>query len=187
MKRLLRAKEIMIEAKEHFVKQSYRNRCQIYGANGRLTLVIPLSHTELFRTPISELNSISYEPWKKIHWRSIISSYKKSPYFEYYEDELKNIYSDTETNLFNINMACLRTIFSILKIPLNYKLTDTYIKSSNDFIDLRNSFHPKIRSTENHKRYFQVFEDQHGFISDLSILDLICNLGPDTLNYLLEN
>jgi hypothetical protein len=184
MKALIKAKEIKIDAKEHFVKQSFRNRCIIYGANGRLPLIIPLKHEALFRTPMSEIQISEDEPWKKIHWRSITSAYRKSPFFEYYEDDLEKLFLNSETKLFNFNLECLQTIFKILKAPFQYELTDTYVKAPVDTLDLRDTFHTKKTSPLTLPRYFQVFEDQHGFLSDLSVLDLICNLGPESLEYL---
>jgi len=182
---LLHTDEIIIDSKEHFIKQSYRNRCHIFSANGKLDLIIPLSHSDLFNKAISEVDTISEERWKIIHWRSITSSYRRSPFFEYYEDDLKKLFESIETNLFKFNLECLELIFRMLKKPLQYKLTDQYEKKT-AYTDLREAFHPKKKSTGPLSRYHQVFELEHGFISDLSILDLICNLGPESISYLMD-
>ncbi|HNQ61209.1 MAG TPA: WbqC family protein [Bacteroidia bacterium] len=185
VKALLHAEEIIIESKEHFVKQTYRNRCHIFGANGRLPLIIPLSHSGLFSKAIEDIEMITEERWKIIHWRSIISSYRRSPFFEYYEDELKELFYSNESNLFKFNINCLELIFRILKRPLRYKLTDQY-KKDISFTDLRDSFNPKKKAPSSLSKYHQVFENEHGFIEDLSILDVICNLGPDSISYLYQ-
>lgn len=180
----LLAPEIIIESKEYFVKQSFRNRCHIYGANGLLALIIPVSHQDLKTKPISEVNTLSEEPWKKIHWRSITSAYRRSPFFEYYEDDFKAIYTSPELNLFNSNLACLELTFRLLKRPMNIKITDQYEKNT-DRKDYRTFFHPKNNSSEVLPRYYQAFEQKHGFIPDLSVIDLLCNLGPQSAEYLM--
>ncbi len=185
IKACLRSKEIILESREHFIKQTYRNRCHIYGANGLLSLVIPVSHSELFTKPISLIDTISEEPWKRIHWRSITSAYRNSPFFEYYEEDLKVLFHSPEINLFKFNLECLSSIFKLLNIRLHFKLTENFEKIPS-IQDLRYAFHPKLISLESFPRYHQVFEERFAFLPDLSILDLLCNLGPDSADYLMK-
>ena len=180
----LRAEEMVMEVNEHFVKQSFRNRCHLYGANGLLPLIIPVRHEALFTKPITEVETISDEPWKKIHWRSITSAYRNSPFFEYYEDDFKKLFHTDEIFLFNFNMNCMELIFKILQHSPKIYFAEHYEKSPLTRNDLRHVYHPKNISTEKLPRYHQVFEERHGFLPDLSILDLLCNLGPAGIGYL---
>ncbi len=182
----LKASEIILDSHEHFVKQSYRNRCRIYGANGMLQLIIPVSHDQLFQKPISEVTCIIEEPWQTIHWRSISAAYRNSPYFEYYEEEFKVLFKETGLTLFEFNLKLLRLVFKILKQEIHIGFTESFEKTPQTILDLRHTFHPKKLSTEKLPRYHQVFEDRHGFIPDLSILDLLCNMGPNSSAYLLD-
>lgn len=183
LKSCISAGNVIIESKEHFIKQTYRNRCNIYGANGLLSLVIPIHHHNLKECPIDEVTMANEEGWKKNHWRSITSAYGQSPFFEFYEEDLVKLFNTGETNLLNFNTECLRLIFKLLKLPLSLDMTDEYAEMAG-VQDFRNRFHPKITSTEVFPRYYQVFENRHGFKANLSIIDLICNLGPESRNYL---
>ena len=183
LKACLGAGEIILESQEHFIKQTYRNRCTIYSANGPLSLVIPVRHENLYSNPISYVSMSDDVAWKKIHWRSITSSYRKSAFFEFYEEDIKSLYETDEINLFNFNLNCFRLLFKLLKTQPSIRLTEIYEVETNAK-DLRTGIHPKTPSTESFKRYHQVFENRHGFIPDLSVLDLLCNLGPESRSYL---
>ncbi len=185
MKACLGAGEIILESREHFIKQSYRNRCKIYSANGPLSLVIPVQHKNLYSDPISNVSMSDDVAWKNIHWRSITSAYRKSPFFEFYEEDIKSLYETDEINLFNFNLNCLNLLFKLLKLQASIKHTEIYEVEANAK-DLRTSIHPKCPPNESAVRYHQVFEDRNGFIPDLSVLDLLCNLGPESKRYLLS-
>ncbi len=174
---------IIIESKEHFIKQTFRNRCNIFGANGPLSLVIPIQHKKLKECPIDEVMMANEEGWKKTHWRSITSAYGQSPFFEFYEEDFKSLFNSDETHLLSFNTSCLLLILKLLKLPLSISVSEEY-DAVPKIEDLRKRFHPKIVNIELFPRYYQVFENRHGFISDLSIIDLLCNLGPESRNYL---
>lgn len=173
--------EVTFEQWENFPKQTYRNRANIYGANGKLPLIIPVKHsgTRLYRDL-----EISYaEDWQKIHWKSIKTAYQGSPYFEYYEDRLRPIFENQPTKLFDFNLKALEILQHILKSQKAYSLNNEYLKNP-EGQDYRAYFSAKEATKLPVKRYYQTFEQKYGFIEDLSIVDLLCNIGPESLTYL---
>jgi len=176
---LLQAKNCSIEHHEHFIKQSIRNRCEIYGANGKLRLTIPKERKGSSKTIISEIKISYKDDWQKLHWNAIKSAYNSSPFFEYYSNELEVFYQEKESNLIIFNNKLQEVILDLLQEENNSTPTVEYLHSGN-FTDLRN--HDFI--LENPEKYNQVFMEKHGFIPNLSILDLLFNLGPESLDYL---
>ncbi|MCD6017737.1 MAG: hypothetical protein K0S53_858 [Bacteroidetes bacterium] len=172
--------DVVLEKHEHFVKQTYRNRCEILTANGKLSLSLPLikqSDKEL----ISE-KKISYaEDWQKQHWRAITSAYKNSPYFEYFEDEFKPFYENRFELLFDFNTKLLQTILHILRIQKNIQFTAHFESAPCSSVDLRNLSDIK-QSFPDAKSYYQVFSGSSGFVSNLSCLDALFNIGLETKN-----
>ena len=168
-----------IEQYEYFIKQSIRNRCNIYGANGKLTLSIPKQRKESSKTIIKDIK-ISYDyPWQKLHWKSITSAYRSSAYFEFYEDFFTPFYQKKEKYLLDFNLKLQKIVFKCLQLEDTSFLSSIYQKET-DKIDLRNSDF-KIQKQ---KKYQEVFENNCGFITNLSILDLLLNLGPESSEYL---
>ncbi len=175
----------LIDIYEHFVKQTYRNRCEIYGANGKLSLSIPLIK-EKEHTPIKD-RKISYaENWQKNHWKSIESAYRSSPYFEYYEAEFYPFYHQKKEFelLVDFNRALFEKVLEILEISKPLQYSEQYIENIDESDDLRRLTPKKTWDKLHFPRYIQVFENKKGFIPNLSILDLICNEGPQSFNYL---
>lgn len=173
--------EILFEQFEHFPKQTYRNRTNIYGANGKLSLIIPIKHTG--KRVLNEIEISYAEDWQNLHWKSIRTAYQSSPYFEFYEDRLKKIYDSEEKSLLKFNQAALRIILEILKSEKAYSLNNEYIKLPEE-TDMREKFSAKQESEFEMDEYYQTFSDKHGFMKDLSILDLLCNKGPESLTYI---
>ena len=168
-----------IEVNDHFIKQSLRTRCEIYGANGRLTLTVPKVRKNSSKTLFKDIR-INYDhQWQKEHWQSIVSAYRSSPFFEYYEDEFHELFHKKHTFLIDVNMELMNFICQKINISTDFKLSDSYIKtpSSNDL--RMYAFNATALP-----RYIQVFENKHGFISNLSILDLLFNEGNKTKSYL---
>ena len=177
--KLLKSEEIFIETKEHFVKQSVRNRCVILSANGVQTLSIPKERKSSNKTLITNIKISNTQNWQKLHWKSLISSYNSSPFFEYYKDNLEELYLIPQLNLFDFNIKLTETILSFLQTEKQIKFTSEF---NEDFegIDLRNH----TFNNNNMENYEQVFADKIEFQSDLSVVDLLFNLGPETTSYL---
>ena len=178
--KFLNEDQISLEQWENFPKQTYRNRTNIYGANGKLSLVIPIKHTG--KRQMKDIEISYAENWQKIHWKSIKTAYQSSPYFEFYEDKLGEIYNTDEPLLAKFNLRALEIIQDILKTEKSFSLTEEYIKLCDN--DFRGEFSVKNPSHRGLSEYYQTFSDKMGFIEDLSIVDLLCNKGPETINYL---
>lgn len=181
---------VFIEQFENIQKQSYRNRCYIYGANGKLCLIIPLKKQHGEKTPIREVE-IDYEKhWQKIHFKSIESAYRLSAFYEYYADEFKALYEIEIPLLFDWNMRLLELLLKLTGITHKPELTETWIKDPGSIaMDMRQSIHPKERLMKSDpdfspSPYQQVFQERNGFIPNLSIMDLLCNEGPHALDIL---
>ncbi len=178
--------DLCIEHFENFKKQSNRSRCTIYGANASLALSIPLRKWKN-HTPIHEIE-ISYdENWQKIHWKSIESAYRASPYFEYYESNLSALFLNLkEKNLVGFNAKILKGITELLQLSQQGIPTSSYVAQEPDWRIILNQKGDMILSNDKLERYPQVFEEKHGFIPNLSIIDLLFNLGPSAQQYLLN-
>ena len=190
---------IYIEACENYQKQSYRNRCRFYGADGVQTLSFPIIHEGgTHKQPISEIKVDYRKPWIQQHQKAIVSAYRTSAYFEYYQDELFEIMNSRPERLFDLNLAIIRFFIEKTGIAVDLRKTDDFFRDGNIILqdgktiaceDLRDSIHPKkadtiLKNLGLEKPYFQVFAQKHGFISDLSIMDLLFNEGPDSILYL---
>ena len=180
---------VYIEACENFQKQSYRNRCRFYGAEGVQTLSFPILHEGgTHKIPISEIKIDYKTPWVQQHERAIISAYGMSAYFDYYKDELFAILEAGHERLFDLNLALIRFFIDKTGIKVDLRLTQDYEREP-QMEDLREVIHPKRPNTilsdlGLEKPYFQVFAPKYGFQSDLSIMDLLFNEGPDSIIYL---
>lgn len=170
------------ELHEHFVKQSFRNRCVIYGANGELKLTVPLVLKSREKTTMENVKISYAEKWQANHWKAIVASYKNSPFFEHYEEELVQVFLHEYEYLKDLNQAAQKTILNIIGIQPNILTTTEFEPILEN--DYRASLHPKKSPILENKRYIQVFEEKHGFIPNLSILDLIFNEGPVARLYL---
>ena len=173
--------EIVFEQFESFPKQTYRNRTAVYGANGRLLLIIPVKHNGT-RT-INEIEVSHRDSWEKIHWKSIKTAYQRSPYFEYYEDQLEQIFNFKTNSLFAFNLNALKIIQKILKTDKGYSFTEEYFRNPTEE-NYREKFSPKKEQEFILEEYYQTFTEKFGFQEDLSIIDLLCNKGPESLTYI---
>lgn len=166
----------------HYEKQTYRNRCNIYGANGILKLSIPIEHRKsgIHQKDI-DVKIKEQEDWKKNHWRSLEAAYRSSPFFEFYEDELAQVFFTKKDKLMDFNIDLLNCIFDWLSVEHQYLLSEKFIPLTAEEQQL---ILAKKITQKNIPSYTQVFDSKHGFISNLSILDLIFNLGPESRSYL---
>ena len=173
--------EILFEQFENFPKQTYRNRTNIYGANGKLSLIIPIAHNG--NRTFKDIEISYREDWRNLHWKSIKTAYQSSPYFEFYEDKLRKIYDLKEKHVLDFNLKALEVIQQILKTGKAYSLNNEYIKIPEE-ISFREKFSAKLPSEFEMDEYYQTFSDKSRFLEDLSILDLICNKGPESMTYI---
>lgn len=159
---------------ERYAKQTLRNRCSIYGANGKIQLSIPVIRPHGKQTPVNEA-LISYaEPWRQIHWRSIKSAYGRAPYFEYFEDKIAPLYDTKHELLLDFLIDANRIVLDILKINEPSIYSDDIAVSLQKQLDVKSA--PEFYYDEQNE-YYQIFEDRHGFIPNLSVLDWVFHCG----------
>ncbi len=159
---------------ERYSKQTLRNRCSIYGANGKIQLSIPVERTKGKEIPLCDAVISYVEPWQQIHWRSIKSAYGRAPYFEYFEDKIEALYLEKHEYLFDFLKQVNQVVLDILKIQspiISLESLNTEGQKRMDALS-KEKFYP------NEDKYYQIFEDRHGFIPNLSILDWIFHCGP---------
>lgn len=181
---IFRHTEALIETKETFPKQTYRNRMMIMTAGGVRALTVPVIRNNHSRT---EEVTIDYkERWSIIHLRTLTAAYNASPYFMYYKDGIERLLMAPYHHLIDLNTACTEWILRQLKINCTLDYTTDFIPFSADNpLDFRHLFSPKHPyPADNHKPYYQVFNDRIPFTPNLSILDLLFNLGPEARDYL---
>lgn len=181
------SEEWRLEKWENYQKQSFRSRCHIYSANGLLPLYIPVERDRGLSIPIREIKIDNSKKWQIQHWRALVSAYQSSPFFDFYKEDFAPFYHTHYDSLFNYNIELLALILELLDFPQELLLTDSY-KKKIEGCDYRDKIHPKKESpffSENEKgKYHQVFAHKHGYISNLSIVDLLFNEGPLSYNYI---
>ncbi len=172
---------ILIEKYEHYVKGTYRNKCFIGGPNGMLRLTIPLEKGKNQNTCIEDVIIANDNKWQSLHWQSLCSVYRNSPYFEYYEDDLAPFYHNSFKFLFDFNQQLMHQILEHLNISPQFSYSSKYEKEPiPPVIDWRSKIHPRQSSERSFPvvEYKQVFEDRTGFLPDMSIVDLLFAEGP---------
>ncbi len=183
--RLMREDEIVLEQFDSYIKQTYRNRCKITGANGPLTLSIPVKRFKGTKTLFKELR-IDYDmSWNKVHWKSLVAAYAASPFFEFFADDLVGFYEKRFEFLVDLNRGLLEKTLEMIGVDIPVRMTNDF-QAISENNDPRQFIHPKfdIRIADpdfSPLTYHQVFEEKHGFQSNLSILDLLFNEGPGSL------
>lgn len=188
--KLVQYASIGIEQHENYNKGSYRNRTHIAGPNGLHRLSIPLEKGKNQKQNIQEVRIAYREHWQSQHWHSIQTAYGNAPFFEFYEEDIKAIYKEKQTFLFEWNWIILNTINELIGIAPKLEKTTDYEKTpSADCRDLRNTISPKLAQQSidpNFKQapYPQIFIEKTGFLPNLSILDLLFCTGPQTILYL---
>jgi hypothetical protein len=184
MAAIAQADRVILEVQDNYQKQTYRNRTYIAHNNGELLLNIPVKHTkDGNRRKTSEVKVENDFPWQSHHWKSLQTAYRTSPFFEYYEDELEPLFKTKVHLLMDLNLSIFELLNSLIGITVEVAQTETYDPAP-DLIDLR--FLIEVKKGKEFKivPYTQVLQAHHGFLPNLSVLDLLFNEGPNTLNYL---
>lgn len=179
----LKAGAPVLDACENYPKQTYRNRYEILGPNGMQGLTVPVVGQKGKKTPVKEIEIDYREDWPIIHWRSLVTAYRSSPFFEFYEDELREILFERPEKLIDLNLKSHRQILEWLGVDEKGGLADSYVRRRENQKDLRDAFKPS-KSGQQFKSYLQVFSDRHKFVNNLTVLDLLFNLGPESSDYL---
>lgn len=188
--KLYRYPQVLIEQHESFQKQTYRNRCLIATAQGIQALTVPVEHSD--KIIISDHGN-----WRHLHWQAITSAYGDSPFLEYYEDDLRPFFFERRWEyLFDYNWDICQKMCDLIDIHPKLTKTDKFVKnihsteenpSQEPLIDFRDAIRPKnpVPDAEFYLLpYYQVFQQRHGFLPNLSILDLLLNMGPESIFYL---
>lgn len=181
---------VIIERHENYHRQTYRNRCIISGANGPLTLVVPVLRGSFHKTAIKELRIDNSRRWRDVHQRGIESAYAQAPYFEYYYDLIKDVIIKPFDYLLDLNSAAIAAVCEATGISPEISFSEAFEPSAIHETDYRYSITPKKPSSVPGYReihYTQVFSDRHGFQSRMSIIDTIFNKGPGTRALLLRS
>jgi hypothetical protein len=177
--------EIHIETEENYPKQTYRNRCLIASANGVQALTVPVEKPDMLKTPTRDIRISEHGNWRHLHWNALVSAYNMSPFFEYYADDFRLFYENGYRYLIGYNEALQALICDFLGIQPQIVHTVKYEPMvENDFRNVINPRHPLPDKTFAPRPYYQVFRDRHGFIPNLSIVDLLFNMGPESILYL---
>jgi hypothetical protein len=166
----------------HFQKQTFRNRTEICGPNGRLKLTIPIVHSKSEKhQKENEVLIANTTDWQKHHWKSICTAYRSSPFFEFYEADLAHFYEKKATHLMDFNLALIQKTMELIETPFSFEIVGWDEKKYQRMDFLINA---KKMSNDKLGHYTQVFENKNGFLGNLSILDVLFNLGPETPSYL---
>ena len=188
--KLNRYDECLIERHESFIKQTYRNRMLIPTTNGPLSLTIPTNHD--ISLSMKDIRISDHANWRHVHWNALLSAYGESPFFEYYQDDIRPFYEKKYEFLFDFNMETTEKMIELLDIRPKISITEAYIQSKelkeeDEIKDFRDVIRPKKPLPDAEfapKRYYQVYGQKHGFQPNMSILDLLFNEGNEAIFYL---
>jgi len=187
MAAIAQAEKVIFEVEDNYQKQTYRNRANIAHSNGKLVLNIPIRHSkDGKRQKMKEISVENDFPWQEQHWKSLQSAYRTSPFFEYYEDDIKPLFAEPVEHLMAHNLRISEILYELIGIETEISETKIY-EVAPEAKDLRFLINAKRKSDFEPKAYTQVHEANHPFLPNLSVLDLLFNEGPNTLTYLEES
>ncbi len=184
--KLHRFDHCIIEQHDSYQKQTYRNRCLIATANGVQALTVPVEHNN-DRMLVKDLRISDHNQWRRIHWNALQSAYSESPFFEYYADDIRPFFEKRYDFLVDFNEAIRETVCKLIDIQPQTEYTSAYNSQWQESADYRDVIHAKHPLPDNDfeaKPYWQVFQHKHGFLANLSILDLLFCMGPESVFYL---
>lgn len=176
---------VYVETQENYRKQTYRNRCVIAAANGPLTLSVPVIKPDTAKCLTRDIRISEHGNWRHLHWNALVSAYNMSPFFEYYADDFAPFYEKRYTFLLDFNEELRRLICDLLDLHPNVVYTETYQRKAD--ADFREAICPKRPASDASflpVPYYQVFRSKYGFLPNLSIVDLLFNMGPEGLSVL---
>ncbi|MBQ9499846.1 MAG: WbqC family protein [Bacteroidaceae bacterium] len=182
--KLLRYDKVYVEQYENYQKQTYRNRCVIAGPNGAISLTVPIEKPDTLKCLTKDIRISDHGNWRHLHWNALESAYNQTPYFEYLKDDLRPFYEKSFRYLMDFNEELIAVICALIDIEPHIERTTDYIAMRED-ADFRDSIHPKKNWQEdkefNPVPYYQVFQQKYGFLPNLSIVDLLFNMGPESV------
>lgn len=176
--------DLVFEVCDNYTKQTYRNRTCIYGANGKLQLNIPVNHSQKERQLYKDVKVVNDSRWQLQHLKSLESAYRTSPFYEFYEDEIRPLFEKEVQFLMDFNFNCLEVLLDCLQLDVTFSKSEYYSKDINTSNDYRPLVQCKKEIVQQFSPYTQVFDTKHDFLPNLSVLDLLFNEGPNSLNYL---
>ena len=178
----------LIERHDHFIKQTYRNRCVIATTNGLQALTVPIERFEGAHCAMLNIRISDHGSWRHLHWNALQSAYGESPFFGFYADDIRPFFERRWDFLVDFNMEITQKMCELLDIQPHITLTDAYVSAEDVGVtDYRDVIRPKNPLPDDRfqpRRYYQVYEQKHGFQPNLSILDLLFNEGPEAVLYL---
>ena len=183
---LYSCRKAYIERYDHYMKQTYRNRCVIASADGPLALTIPVEKSSEGKCAMKDIRVSEHGNWRHVHRNAFVAAYKQSPFFDYYVDEFNAFFDRKYEFLYDFNMELTQWLCEQIDIQPELVPTTEYMDTCEGILDLREAIHPKksavdMASFYRPVPYYQVFDSRHGFQPDLSIVDLLFNMGPESL------
>ena len=188
--KLAHSDTVYLEQHDHFIKQTYRNRCIIATTQGPQALTVPVESPQGLRIDKTEMKDVrisDHGSWRHLHWQALQSAYGESPFFEFYADDLHPFFEKHWDYLFDFNLAITQKMCELLDIEPHIVLTEEYLQCPDDIIDYRDAIRPKHPLPDaafTPRPYYQVYQQKFGFLPNLSILDLLFNEGNEAVLYL---
>ena len=179
--------DVLMEQYDNYCKQTYRNRCRIATASGIQTLTIPVVKADTPKQLMKDVRISDHGDWRRQHWNALESAYMNSPFFMYYQDDFRPFYEKKYDFLIDFNTELTLRIMELAGINKDLRMTGSYGNKESgyqEFTDLRYLIEPGKGEPNNPKTYWQVFKQRHGFLPNLSAVDLLFNMGPEFPLYL---
>jgi len=179
--------QVCIEQHDHYMKQTFRNRCIIAGPDGEISLTVPIEKPDSLKCPMRDIRISDHGKWRHLHWYALESAYNQTPYFDYLKDDFRPFYEKKHNFLMDFNEELLHLICQLIDMEPHICRSEEYLKEENPQIaDFREIIHPKkdfriVDPDFTAVPYYQVFQEKLGFLPNLSIVDLLFNMGPESL------